>query len=79
MQCWRRLRLECAEASSDKVSLLCDHLPRIYLSNLSNCQPLSLSLSLSISISILAAIGARALVVAGRVGHKSREPESVVI
>jgi len=77
MQCWRRLRLECAEASSDKVSLLCDHLPRIYLSNLSNCQPLSLSLS--ISISILAAIGARALVVAGRVGHKSREPESVVI
>ena len=46
MQCWRRLRLECAEASSDKVSLLCDHLPRIYLSNLSNCQPLSLSLSL---------------------------------
>ena len=48
MQCWRRLRLECAEASSDKVSLLCDHLPRIYLSNLSNCQPLSLSLSLSL-------------------------------
>lgn len=77
MQCWRRLRLECAEASSDKVSLLCMITCPGFLSL--KLPALSLSLSLSISISILAAIGARALVVAGRVGHKSREPESVVI